>query len=214
MSSTEEDTSYVAAFACVGSGPRCADRCQVLRGPASAIALIADGAGNSITSIAAADFVLRYAAEYLNGVPILLDDTARFCELLAYIDRALAAADAGESTGLFVTVSPLGIHGAGVGDCIAWLIDDRGHRELTAEIARKPLLGSGRACPAGFSLPPTAGTLLLATDGLWKYAAVDSICSVARKSPIEAAAAELLTLPALASGAVPDDIGVILVRPR
>ena len=158
--------------------------------------------------------MLWHITEYLNGVPIPLDDTAGFCQLLAYIDRALADGGSGESTGLLVAASPLGIHGAGVGDCIAWLIDERGCRELTAEVPRKPLLGSGRACPVSFSLPPTAGTLLLATDGLWKYAAADVICEVVRKLPIEAAAAELLTLPRLASGAVPDDIGIILVRPR
>lgn len=212
--STADNEPYLTAFAYCGAGPQGADRCQVLHSPTAAIAIIADGVGNSSAGGAAAESVLWHIAQYLNGVPIALDDTARFCELLAYIDRALCRDDMGESTGLFAAVSPLGIYGAGVGDCIAWLIDDAGYRDLTAAVARKPLLGSGYACPSAFALPPTPGTLLLATDGLWKYAPADSICAVARKSVLEAAAAELLTLPRLASGSVPDDIGVILVRQR
>jgi serine/threonine protein phosphatase PrpC len=212
--STVDNNPDATAFAYCGAGPQGADRCQVLHSPAAAIAIIADGAGNSSAGAAAAESVLWHVAEYLNGVPISLDDTARFCELLAYIDRALSRNDTGEATGLFAAVSPLGIYGAGVGDCVAWLIDDEGYRDLTASVPRKPLLGSGYACPSAFALPPTPGTLLLATDGLWKYAPADSICAVARKSALEAAVAELLTLPMLASGGVPDDIGVILVRHR
>ena len=197
--SSVDNNPYATAFAYCGAGPQGADRCQVLHGPAAAIAIIADGAGNSAAGATAAESVLWHVAEYLSGVPIALDDTARFCDLLAYIDRALSRDGAGESTGLFAAVSPLGIYGAGVGDCIAWLIDDAGYRDLTASVPRKPLLGSGYACPFAFALPPNPGTLLLATDGLWKYAPVDSICAVARKSALEAAAAELLTLPMLAT---------------
>lgn len=212
--SAADDEPYVTAFAYCGAGPQGADRCQVLHGPNAAIAIIADGAGNSSTGVAAAESVLWHIVQYLSGVPIALDDTARFCELLAYIDRALCRDETGESTGFFAAISPLGIYGAGVGDCVAWLIGEAGYCDLTAAVARKPLLGSGQACPSAFALAPASGTLLLATDGLWKYAPADSICNVARKSPLEAVAAELLTLPMLASGSVPDDIGVILVRQR
>ena len=53
------------------------------------------------------------------------------------------------------------------------------------------------------------GQHLLADKG---YDSADFVADLRAATP--SAAAELLTLPRLASGAVPDDIGIILVRPR
>jgi serine/threonine protein phosphatase PrpC len=42
-------------------------------------------------------------------------------------------------------------------------------RNLTAEQVRKPLLGEGMALPVGFETQVKECSLLVATDGLWKY---------------------------------------------
>lgn len=55
----------------------------MLPSPAAAIAIIADGTGNGAAGAAAAEPVLWHVAEYLKGLPISLDNTARFCDLLA-----------------------------------------------------------------------------------------------------------------------------------
>jgi hypothetical protein len=59
--------------------------------------------------------------------------------------------------------------GASVGDCEAWTFIDGLARNLTAEQVRKPLLGEGMALPVGFETQVKECSLLVATDGLWKY---------------------------------------------
>ena len=56
------------------------------------------------------------------------------------------------------------------------------------------------------------GTLLVATDGLWKYAGPEAICRVVRENDLRAAAKGLVDLVRLRSGALPDDVTVALCR--
>jgi serine/threonine protein phosphatase PrpC len=53
--------------------------------------------------------------------------------------------------------------------------------------------------------------LLVATDGLFKYAAIDVIARVVRASPIGVAAEQLVDLVQLPSGKSPDDVAVVLL---
>src|SRR5207245_955414 len=104
------------------------------------------------------------------------------------------------------------IFGASVGDCEAWLITEGGIAELTASQVRKPLLGSGEAVPVAFEAVLRDATLLLATDGLVKYGRRDRIAALARGPDLQAVTRALTDLPRLRSGALPDDVGVILCR--
>jgi len=104
------------------------------------------------------------------------------------------------------------IVGVSVGDCGAWLIAQNGIDELTANQVRRPLLGSGEAIPVAFESALADATLLLATDGLLKYARRDRIAAVALGPDLQMAAYALADLPRLRSGALPDDVGVILCR--
>src|SRR5205807_2314325 len=70
------------------------------------------------------------------------------------------------------------VTGASVGDCCVWLAMDDGIQDITESQVRKPLLGSGHAVPIGFATPLT-GTLLLASDGLWKYVQRKRIAAIA-----------------------------------
>ena len=80
------------------------------------------------------------------------------------------------------------------------------------ENGRKPLLGSGEAVPVAFEAVLGDATLLLATDGLLKYAHRDRITALARGPDLEVAVHALTNLPRLRSGALPDDVAVILCR--
>ena len=104
------------------------------------------------------------------------------------------------------------IFGASVGDCEAWLITEHSIEELTASQVRKPLLGSGEAVPVAFEAALGVATLLLATDGLLKYAHRDRIVAIALGPNLQMAAHALADLPRMRSGALPDDVGVILCR--
>ena len=81
--------------------------------------------------------------------------------------------------------------GASVGDSGAWLIGRDGWEDLTEGQVRKPLLGSGVAEAVGFA-SAFGGTLLVATDGLLKYAAASRLVSLARNGELETVAAELV----------------------
>ncbi len=99
-----------------------------------------------------------------------------------------------------------------MGDSGAWLIDMNGYHELTQGQRRKPLLGSGPATPIPFMARLGAATLLLATDGLLNYAPASGIAELAVTSELAGLAARLAELPRLRSGALPDDLAVVLAR--
>lgn len=84
--------------------------------------------------------------------------------------------------------------------------------DLTRAQERKPLLGSGCAWPVGFGpVPfPRSARLLLASDGLVKYASPERLCETARAPSAERAARSLIECVRLPSGAPPDDVSVIL----
>ena len=69
--------------------------------------------------------------------------------------------------------------------------------------------GSGRVL---FERPQLDGVLLVATDGLFKYASAPVIAGVVRDGTVAEAAERLLDLVRLRSGKVADDVAVVLVR--
>ncbi len=84
--------------------------------------------------------------------------------------------------------------------------------ELTRNQVRKPFLGTGVARPTGFSNGPLRGTLLLATDGLLKYAAPETIGAVLREVSLRDIPTALIGLVRYPSGALPDDVGIAVCR--
>lgn len=124
------------------------------------------------------------------------------------VDRVLASKDGGETTAVVVIVGPGGISGVSVGDSEAWVITPDAVDDLTASQTRSRL-GSGRAEPVAFSRASLDGTLVMGTDGLFKYASIDAIAKVARDA---GTANALIDLVRLRSGALPDDVAVVLGR--
>ena len=78
---------------------------------------------------------------------------------------------------------------------------------------RKPYLGYGAAWPEPFNAELRDGTLLLASDGLWKYADLDRIADIVRSTePLDAVARRLVDAARLPNGTLQDDITVALCR--
>lgn len=65
--------------------------------------------------------------------------------------------------------------------------------------------------PTAFARGPLAGVLLVATDGLIRYASRDIIARIVRESPIGLAAERLIELVRLSSGKFSDDVAAVLV---
>jgi PPM family protein phosphatase len=195
-----------------GYRPVLEDRSEVIRCGETLVLVVADGAGGRPGGAAAAEGVVK-AVRTAAAAMRRLDDPRAWCRVLEEADAALAEdAQAGETTAVVAAVTRQGIAGASVGDSGAWVITGDGYEELTASRHRKPGLGTGMAIAVPFAARRWQGTLLLASDGLLKYASDEQICDVARGVDLQSAAAELVDLVRLRSGSLPDDIAVIVCR--
>ncbi len=144
-------------------------------------------------------------------------DAAAWCACLASADVALyGAGDAGETTAVVATIAA----GASVGDSGAWLIHAAASDgpaaviDLTEAQKIRPLLGSGGARPMPFHARGGRGTLLVASDGLLRYARPDAIAEALRGADLGAAARAAIECVRLRSGILQDDVGIVLCRWR
>ena len=167
------------------------------------VVALADGAGGTARGEVAAAAVVAAAAGAWG------DDGAA---LLAELDREGKRLGGGQATAVVLAVAAGVITGASVGDSGAWLVRGDTIVDLTEHQIRKPLVGSG--CVAGRIAPTPLGdgTLLVASDGLSRYASPRDVARVATGSDLDAAAHALVALVRLPTGALQDDVSVVLVR--
>lgn len=172
------------------------------------IVALADGAGGTGGGGEAAQAVIDAVDAAVHDGRI-----GQWDELLADLDRAPARLGYGQTTAVIARTDASAIVGASVGDSGAWLIgDDLRIVDLTASQHRKPLLGSGAFVTPFAAGPLGLRTLLVASDGLFKYAQPSDIARIATQVDLRAAASALIGLARLPSGGLQDDIAVVLVR--
>lgn len=192
----------------IEAGERGEDRVAVSRTPAGAVIVVADGAGGvggaAIAAQSVCDFLLTRALTSANNDRSWLD-------ALRDADAALAAeSHGGLTTTVVVEVRGNSLYGASVGDSGAWTITASGIVDLTAGQSRKPLVGSGAARPVAFGPFPLRGRLLVATDGILKYARMETIASGALNGTLNDAADALVNSVRLRNGRLQDDVALIL----
>ncbi len=178
----------------------------------SLVLAVADGVGGRVGGGEAA--ALAVETVELEAEKLARRGRQLYSGFFRALDTALVAhPEAGQTTLVALTLTSQKIFGASSGDSEAWWITAEGHFDLTEAQKRKPHLGTGAAEPVPFELKLTQpGTLLLATDGLFKYSDPLAITEAIRMAEdLEAAAEALLTLAA-PSGRFYDDIALILVR--
>ncbi|MBW3637452.1 MAG: protein phosphatase 2C domain-containing protein [Armatimonadetes bacterium] len=177
-----------------------------------AIVAVTDGAGGRAGGGEAAQRVIDEAAEIAPNVRNPRDPKfwARWLHEVDVLIRD--DAQAGETTAIIAAVGEDFVAGASVGDSSAWLIGAEDWFDLTGNQTRKPFLGFGGASPMPFLARWSGQTLLLATDGLTKYADWQHLAQIARGAEIETAADELIAAVRLPSRAFPDDVSCILCR--
>ena len=180
------------------------DRALALPLAAGYLVAVADGAGGTGRGAQAAQRVIA-GLELAQGCV----SAQEFCQLLHSLDLELAHSG-GESTAVVARVEHDRVIGASVGDSKAWLLAQT-MRDLTALQERKPLLGSGAARPVPIEARRAGARLLLGSDGLYKYAPMQRIHCLALEGPPEMAAAALARLVRLPSGALQDDVAVVIV---
>lgn len=184
------------------------DRAAVLATDDGVVLVVADGAGGTGGGAEAAERVIDAVRRAAAASGLALRDP---CSLLRAIDRDLAPRG-GEATAVIAIASTSRLVGASVGDSAAWQVRRDGHLDLTSDQVRKPLLGSVSARPVRFDLDDLEGTLVVATDGLFKYAKAKDICEVVRGSHLASVPEGLVRLVRMRSGALRDDVAIVVCR--
>jgi serine/threonine protein phosphatase PrpC len=187
--------------------PELQDRVEILHFHYQTVFIVADGAGGRSGAAEAAELMIRCVREAAADL-----GRAEDCfRLLNQMDQRIEqATECGETTGVIVVVSSDALFGANVGDSAAWLFTPDSKEELTR--VRKPYLGTGVAAPHQFARQLSQGTLVVASDGLWKYTSLDLIEQKMRMGNPERLAGELGELVRLRSGAFPDDVSIATCR--
>ena len=193
------------------NGGRGEDRLLVEQYGARTLAVVADGAGGTGGGAAAAAMACSLAAQRLRtggaGTP------ENWARCLYEVDQAVVRSG-GQCTAVVVEISEGRIIGASVGDSGAWMLTGKAIIDLTENQHRKPLLGSDEAMPMGFGPTELSGRLLLATDGLFKYATESDIAKHAMGVSVNDAVERLVAGLRLRSGTLQDDVGIILMEER
>jgi len=192
------------------SGERDEDRIALRQTPDGIVLIVADGAGGVGGGAAAAQTV----CDVLARVPT---DARRspldWVAALQKADRAMMSSpEGGLTTAVALETSGIAVFGASVGDSGAWIIDAQGIVDLTQHQFRKPLLGDGEAYPVPFGPIAVHGRLLVATDGLLKYAPRAELARCALEDPVEKAVQCLVDSVRLRSGGLQDDVAVAVIE--
>jgi serine/threonine protein phosphatase PrpC len=169
---------------------------------------VADGAGGTGNGAAAAARLIAGLAKLAGAAA----STDWFEALLELDDAILSRRSGGQTTGVVAFVNRDRVVGASVGDSSAWLVSPTGEiTDLTVHQRRRPLIGTGEALPVVFEADLLGRRLLLASDGLTKYATAERICSLAMQGSVAQAADALANCARLPSGGLQDDVAVVIV---
>jgi serine/threonine protein phosphatase PrpC len=178
------------------------DRAVVIPAHDGMLIVLADGAGGTSNGGAAAQAVIdAFSAT----------DPTNPSHTLLGLDQDPRRLGHGQTTAVIARVRSDRVEGVS-GNSGAWLIRGGAITDLTDRQHQKPLVGAGcRPFEFADELPEDA-TLLIASDGLLKYARPTNIARMTM--PLRGAARSLVDLVRLPDGALQDDVAIVLVRRR
>ena len=186
------------------------DRVSCVETPDGLTIVLADGAGGIAGG--------RQAAEFTTNRKLANLSSKEDCEdHLRQLDTdLLKSTTAGEAACSMLVLRKNQFFGASVGDCGVWALTSEAIFDLTKNQIRKPLLGSGQAKPVGFGPHFLNDPVVIASDGLLKYAARSAYDEIRlrRFSSIEDSADALVDAVRLESGALQDDLSFVLLVPH
>lgn len=188
------------------------DRVALIPASGGVVAVVADGAGGTGGGAEAAQLVIDRVRQAVEAGRELSQRGLR--QLL--LEIAVELEGHGQTTAVVVVISADQLVGASVGDSGAWLVERDSWQELTLDQPRKPLLGGGFAEPKTFRCAVRDAQLLLATDGVLKYAPGDALRELVRNEavPVAGCCDSLIDAARLPNGTLQDDAGVVVVRLR
>jgi serine/threonine protein phosphatase PrpC len=201
--------SYVRVLA--SNHQKSEDAAEVFERGETLIVVLADGAGGIRGGATASGALVAAVRTAVDNPAFAVDDAHYWADLFRLTDAALAKNRAGETTGVVVVLGSRQLIGVSTGDSEAWVVTATEIDDLTRAQHTKKRLGSGRVEPTVFERTALSGALVVATDGLFKYAAADVIARMVRASAIRLAADQLVELVRLRSGKLADDVALVLV---
>lgn len=184
------------------------------------VVAVADGAGGTPGRAAAAEHAITSLERALAEPHFDPFQLRGWVAFMRSLDQELDGRRlGGETTLVVVAINPSGAcFGASAGDSSAAILDhgDLLHLAGPTRHAYRARIGSGRAHPAGFGLAHLGGPLIVASDGLFHYAASQAIAAAIESFPedIDRAIRGVLDTARLPSGELQDDVAVVLVRPH
>jgi serine/threonine protein phosphatase PrpC len=201
--------SYVRMLA--SNRERSEDAAEVFERDDAMVVVLADGAGGIRGGAMASGALVTAVSLAVEDRAFALSEPQSWAELLRATDASLASNRSGETTGVVIVLGDRGLIGVSTGDSEAWIVGSTQIDDLTVGQDTKRRLGSGRVAPTTFERPAFTGVLVVATDGLFKYASGDVIARIVRAGAIGTAAEQLVELVRLRSGSMADDVAVVLV---
>jgi PPM family protein phosphatase len=203
---------YEHVQALASGRPRSQDSVGIFERSETVVVVVADGGGGMRGGESASRCLVAVVGSAVNDLGFELQSVQPWIDLFRATDMALAVNGAGETTGLVVALGARGLVGVSVGDSEAWVVTPTAVQDLTIGQQTKQRFGSNRATPTAFQRPALGGVLLIASDGLFKYASIEVIAHIVRSNAMKAAAELLVDLVRLRSGEVADDVSIVLVR--
>lgn len=171
--------------------------------------ILADGVGGQGGGGVAAQYLVDFVSQNVSKnnlhQPFFLQN------LLGAADHMINNhAKAGKTTAIVIAVEDNEVYGSSAGDSEAYILENNCLTSLTDGQDLNGFIGSGHAAPISFKKIFTDGVLILASDGLWKYAQPQNIIKELSSSRQKASSARLADLARMQSGHLNDDISILL----
>jgi PPM family protein phosphatase len=193
--------------------PEAQESARIFERKDALVVVVADGGGGMRGGGAASRSLIAVVESAVNDERFALEDLEAWLSIFHETDVGLASNGAGETTGIVVVLSERGLVGVSTGDSEAWVVSGSEVDNLTVGQHRRQRLGTNQATPTIFRRPVPRDALVVASDGLFKFAARDVIANIVRGGEVGPAAEGLVDLVKLRSGKVAEDVAVVLVRP-
>lgn len=187
------------------------DRADVFARGAIAVLVVADGAGGGGDGGAAADRFLGAVRDAVLDEAFDLEASASWRDLFEAVDQGLVRDAVGETTGVVVVLGGASELAASAGDSETWRLSAGTFERLTGAGSRARL-GSGAARPEVLALEGTVERILVATDGLFRHTPGARIEELVRTARFGAVADALVAAARLPSGALADDVAVLVAE--
>lgn len=145
---------------------------------------LADGQGGQAGGALASAKACEASLESATNFPDRWYREKSWRKIVQQADKKVAAApNAGFTTLIAFDLSESSICGGSNGDSVAVLLDHTGvPRFLTAQQLKNPPIGSGAAAITTFrAIISQPATLLVMSDGVWKFAGLERILEIARE---------------------------------